>query len=218
MKRTERHHLKEDEMAHGVHWLVEFFQRYQREVYIVLGAVAFAAAVFSGLMILRAHARSVQSAAVGQVTALATEIETTPAKLADLEKLAAGGRTARLATLELARYWAEKSDWPKADSYLAKIPSGPKDLLFYQAEDLKGQVALARKDYDKAVAVYKKIVDEKPKSYPLDAALFGLAQSQEAKGETAAAIETYKKLQADYPQTYYGYEASLKAAKLGIRK
>ena len=218
MKRTERHHLKEDEMAHGVHWLVEFFQRYQREVYIVLGAVAFAAAVFSGLMILRAHARSVQSAAVGQVTALAAEIETTPTKLADLEKLAAGGRTARLATLELARYWAEKSDWAKADSYLAKIPSGPKDLLFYQAEDLKGQVALARKDYDKAIGIYKKITDEKPKAYPLDAALFGLAQSQEAKGETAAAIETYQKLQADFPQTYYGYEASLRAGKLEIRK
>jgi tetratricopeptide (TPR) repeat protein len=218
MKRTERHHLKEDEMAHGVHWLVEFFQRYQREVYIVLGAVAFAAVVFSGLMVFRSRARSLESAAVGQVTALAVEIEQTPAKLADLEKLAAGGRTARLATLELARYWAEKSDWAKADSYLTRIPAGPKDLLYYQAEDLKGQVALARKDYDKAIGVYKKIADEKPKAYPLDAALFGLAQSQEAKGETAAAIETYKKLQADFPQTYYGYEASLRAGKLEIRK
>jgi len=218
MKRTERHHLKEDEMATGVHWLVQFFRSYQREIYIVAGAVVFAAVVFSGLMAIRSRARSVQSAAVGQVTALAAEIEQTPAKLADLEKLAAGGRTARLATLELARYWAEKSDWAKADSYLVKIPAGPKDLLYYQAEDLKGQVALARKDYDKAIGIYKKITDEKPKAYPLDAALFGLAQSQEAKGETAAAIETYQKLQADFPQTYYGYEASLRAGKLEIRK
>ena len=62
------------------------------------------------------------------------------------------------------------------------------------------------------------MADEKPKVYPLDAALFHLAESQELKGETAAAIEVYKKLQADYAQSYYGYEASLKVGKLEARK
>jgi tetratricopeptide (TPR) repeat protein len=218
MKRTERHHLKEDEMAHGVHWLVAFFQNYRREVSIVGAAIVVAAVVFCGLLVVRSHARSVRSQAIGEVGALAAEISQKPEKLAELEKLASTGPTARLATLELATYWAEKSDGAKASSYLGKFPAGPKDLLYYQSEDLKAQVALARKDFDTAIAIYKKMTDEKPKVYPLDAALFHLAESQELKGETAAAIEAYKKLQADYAQSYYSYDASLKVAKLEARK
>ncbi|MEN6561048.1 MAG: tetratricopeptide repeat protein [Acidobacteriota bacterium] len=218
MKRTERHHLKEDEVAEGVSWLVDFFQSYRREIFIVAGAVAVAALVFVGLLAVRSHARNARSEAIGRVNAVAAEAETDPAKLADLEKLAARGRTARLATLELAKHWAERSDWAKAESYLAKMPAGPKDLLYYQAEDLKGQVAVGRKDYDKAIAIYKKTVDEKPKVYPMDAALFRLAETHELKGEIAAALDLYKKLQTDFPQSYFGYEASLKAGKLEVRR
>ena len=36
--------------------------------------------------------------------------------------------------------------------------------------------------------------------------------------ETAVALELYKKLQADYAQSYFGYEASLKVGKLEARK
>ncbi len=218
MKRAERHHLKEDDMAQGVHWLVAFFQNYRREITIVAAAVVFAAVVFAGLLAVRAHARSVRSKAVGEVTVLAAEVSQKPEKLADLEKLAAKGRTARLAGLELAKYYAEKSDWARSESYLGKLPSGPKDLLYYQAEDLKAQIALGKKDFDAAIAIYKKIADEKPKVYPIDATLFHLAESQELKGETAAALELYKKLQADYAQSYFGYEASLKVGKLEARK
>ena len=215
MKRTERHHLKEDEMAHGLSWLVDFFNKFKREITIVAGAVAFAAVVFGALLIVRAHGRSVQSRAIGEVGDLAAAAVDKPEKLADLEKLAGKARTARLANLELARYWAERGDWAKAESFAGRIPDGRKDLLHFQAEDLKAQIALGRKDFDKAIAIYKKAIDEKPEAYPVDALLFHLAESHELKGETPAAIDLYKKLQAEHAQSYYGYEASLKAGRLG---
>jgi len=219
MKRTERHHLKEDEMAHGVHWAVEFFHKYRREISIVGAALVFAIVVFAALLAVRSHSRSLRSRALGEVGALAAEVSQKPEKLADLEKLATKGRTERLASLELARYWAEKGDWVKAESYLGRLPGGSKDLLYYQAEDLKAQVALGKKEFDKAIAIYKKIVDEKPKVYPLDAVLFHLAECHELKGDTAEALRLYKTLQADYGQSsYFGYEASLKAGKLEVRK
>ncbi len=218
MKRTERHHLKEDEVAEGVNWLVDFYGKYRREIFFVAGAIALAALVFAALLGLRAHSRNVRSAAIGQVGSLAAQAAADPAKMAELEKLAAKGRTSRLANLELARLGAERGDWAKAESCLARIPASPKDLLYYQAEDLKGQVAVGRKDFDKAIAIYKKTVDEKPRDYPLDAALFRLAETHELKGDTAAALDLYKKLQTDYPQSYFGYEASLKAAKLATRR
>jgi len=215
MKRTERHHLKEDEMAHGLSWLAEFFNKYKRETLIVAGAVVFAAVVFSALLIVRAHGRSVQSRAIGEVGDLAAAAVDKPEKLADLEKLSGKARTARLANLELARYWAERGDWAKAESFAGRIPDGRKDLLHFQAEDLKAQIALGRKDFDKAIAIYKKAIDEKPEAYPVDALLFHLAESHELKGETQAAIDLYKKLQEEHAQSYYGYEASLKAGRLG---
>jgi tetratricopeptide (TPR) repeat protein len=215
MKRAERHHLKEDEMAHGLSWLADFYGVYKREILIVAGAVVFAALVFGALLIVRVQARSAQSRAIGEVGDLAAEAADKPEKLADLEKLAEKARTARLASLELAKYWAERGDWAKAESFAERIADGRKDLLHFQAENLKAQIALGRKDFDKAIAIYKKAIDEKPEAYPVDALLFHLAEAHELKGETQAAIDLYKKLQEEHAQSYYGYEASQKAGRLG---
>jgi len=218
MKRTERHHLQEDGMAHGLSWLVEFTKKYSREITIIAGALVFAAAVFGALVLVRSHNRSVLSRIIGDVGDLAAEVAQKPEKLPELEKLAGGGRTARLANLELAKYWTERSDWAKAETYLGRVAGSPKDLLYYQTENLKAQVAIGKKEFDKAIAIYEKIRDEKPRVYPLDAVLFHLAESHELKGETKEALDIYKKLQEEYTQSYYGYEASLKAGRLGLKK
>jgi tetratricopeptide (TPR) repeat protein len=218
MKRTERHHLQEDGMAHGLSSILAFAKKYVREIKIVGAAVLFAAVVFLALVLVRSHGRSVQSRVIGEVGDLAAELAAKPEKLPELEKLAGKGPYARLANLELAKYWAERSDWAKAESALGRIPGTRKDLLHYQAEDLKGQVALGKKDFDAAIAVYKRISEEKPKAYPLDAVLFRLAECHELKGEIKEALDLYKKLQEEYTQSYYGYEASLKSGRLGTQK
>jgi tetratricopeptide (TPR) repeat protein len=218
MKRTERHHLQENEMTHGLSWLMDFLKKWQKELTIVGGALVLVAVVFLALVLLRSHNQSVQSRIIGEISALAAEVGQKPEKLAELEKLADKGSSSRLANLELAKYWIERSDWTKAESALGRIPGSRKDLLYYQAEDLKARVALGTKAYDKAIAIYIKVRDEKPKVYPLDAVLFGLAESYELKGDTQEALDIYKKLQEDYAQTYFGYEASLKVNRLGLQK
>lgn len=218
MKRTERHHLQENEMTHGLSWIFEFMKKWRKELTIVGAAVAFAAVVFLALVLVRSHNQSVQSRIIGEVDALAAEAGQNPEKLAELEKLAEKGRYARLANLELAKYWTQRGDWAKAEAALGRIPGSRKDLLYYQTEDLEGQIALGKKDYDKAIAIYGKVRDEKPKVYPLDAVLFRLAESHELKGETKEALDIYKKLQEEYSQTYFGYEASLKVGRLGLQK
>ena len=218
MKRTERHHLQEDGMVHGLSWLTELIKTYRREITLVGAGLAAAAVLFAGLVLLRSHSRSVTSRAIGKVTELSVAVAQDPAKLPELEKLAANGRASRLATVEVAKHWASKGDWAKAESVLAGLAGGRKDLVHYQAEDLRAQIALGKKDYDGAAAIYRRIVDEKPAVYPLDAARFGLAESLERKGDTAAALELYKKLQEEFPQSYFGYEASLKASKLALKK
>jgi len=218
MKRTERHHLQEDGMRTGLNWFVHFYETWQKEILIAAGVVVLAALVFTGLLLLRAHGQSVQSRALGEVMSLSQDLGTKPGNLTRLEALSNQGPAARIACLELAGYWAGKGDYVKADSYLARIPVSPKDLLYYQAEDLKAQTLLKKKDFDKAIAIYQKIRDDKPKAYPLDAVLFHLAEAYELKGQKKEALDIYARLQSEYSQTYYGYEASMKASRLALQK
>ncbi len=218
MKRTERHHLKEDEMRTGLNWFIHFYESWQKEILIAAGVVVFAALVFVALLLVKLHAQGVQSQAIGEVVNLSQELQTKPENLAKLEALSGRGAGARLACLELAAYWAGMGDNAKAASYLDRIPDVPKDLVYYQAEDLRAQTLLKKREFDKAIAIYRKIQDEKPKSYPIDAVLFHLAEAQEMGGHKKEALELYTKLQSEYSQTYYGYEASMKASRLSLQK
>jgi tetratricopeptide (TPR) repeat protein len=218
MKRTERHHLKEDGMVRGLSLAAEFLKTYQREFLMAAGALAVAALVFAALTLVRSYNHSVFNKVVGEVHELAADLGAKPENLAGLEKLAEKGRYARMANLELAKHWYGQGDLDKAESFLARIPAGRKDLLHYQAEDLRAQVLLRQKEYDQAIAIYAKIRDEKPKAYPLDAVLFRLAEATELKGENKEALDLFKKIQEEYAQTYYGYEASLKASRLALAR
>ena len=218
MKRTERHHLKEDGMVRGMSLAAEFFKTYRKEFLMAAGALALAALVFVALSLVRSHSQSVHSRVVGDVAELVSGLEAKPENLAELEKLAGKGRYTRLANLELAKHWFEKGDMAKAEAFLARIPAGRKDLLHYQIEDFRAQLFIRQKEFDKAIAVYGKMMDEKPETYPLDAVLFHLAQAHELKGESKEALDLYKKLQEEYAQTYYGYEASLKASRLELAR
>lgn len=205
-------------MRTGLNWFVHFYETWQKEILIAAGVLVFAAAVFAALFLVRSHAQSIQSRALGEVVSLGQDLETTPENLAKLEALSGRGPAARMACLELAGYWAGKGDYTKAESFLGRIPASPKDLLYYQAEDLEAQMLIKKKEFDKAIAIYQKIRDEKPTAYPLDAALFHLAEAFELKGQKKEALDVYTKLQSEYSQTYYGYEASIKAGRLGLQK
>jgi len=45
-----------------------------------------------------------------------------------------------------------------------------------------------------------------------------LAEAYEMGGHKKEALELYTKLQSEYSQTYYGYEASMKASRLALQK
>jgi tetratricopeptide (TPR) repeat protein len=218
MKRTERHHLKEDEIRTGLNWFLQFYEDWKREIFIAAGVLVFAAAVFGGLLLVRSHARAVQSRAVSEVLSLSQDLDAKPENLAKIEALAERSRGVRMACLELATYWAGKGDGAKAETYLGRILGTPKDLLYYQAESLKAQIFVWNKEFDKAIAIYRKIEEEKPKSYPLDAALYALAEAYELKGQKKEALNLYTEVRSDYPQTYYGEEAAMKAGRLGLQK
>lgn len=203
-------------MVRGLSRVAEFLRTYRKEFLMGVAALAVAALVFTALTLVRSHSHSVYSQVVGEVSELASALDAEPGNLAELERLADKRRYARMANLELAKHWFGKGDLAKAESTLARIPAGRKDLLHYQIEDFRAQVHIRQKEFEKAIAIYAKIRDEKPKVYPLDAILFHLAEAHELKGEKKEALEIYRHIQEEYTQTYYGYEASLRASRLAL--
>jgi predicted negative regulator of RcsB-dependent stress response len=214
MKRVERKQLKEDEFVSGIGTFLDLLKKWAKEILIAAGVLAFLVLVFLGLTALKNRGLRKESRVVGEIIALRADLDKKPENLARLEKLAGGGRFARVAYLELATYWMEKGDLEKAEKWAGEVKSATRDVLYYEAQELLAQIALKKKDFAKALDIYKKIEEEKPKSYPLDAVLFHKGEALQLKGDIKEALAVFKKLQEEYSQTYYGYEASLKVGKL----
>jgi predicted negative regulator of RcsB-dependent stress response len=214
MKRVERKQLKGDEFVSGMGQFLDFMKGHEKELMISAGALVGVILIFLGVLALRAGTLRKESRVAGEILSLRADLDKTPGNLTRLEKLAGPGKYARLAYLELATYWIEKGDLDKAEKMAAAVKLAPKDLIYYEAQDLLAQIKARKRDFAQALEIYVKLEKDKPESYPLDAILFHKAEVLEKKGDVKEALAAYKKLQEEYSQTYFGYEASMKVGRL----
>lgn len=218
MKRVERKQLKEDEFVSGINTVLQFLKARQKEFIMVAAGLAAVVLIVLGLTALRNRNLRKESRVVSEIVALRAEIAKKPENLAKLEKLAGNGKFQRMAYIELATYWLEKGDIDKAEQQARQVKSTPKDFLYYGAQDLLGQIAVKKKDFAAALEIFRKIEEAKPSVYPMDAILFHKGEALELKGDRQGALAVFKQLQDEYAQSYYGYEAALKASRLGGAK
>ena len=218
MKRLKRKQLKSDEFVTTFGKVINFMKKWQREFKI--GGVVFLFAIFVFLCVQFVQSKSLkkQNVLLSNIFRLSSEINKNPEKIKELEDLSGKEKYSRMGFLILGTYWFEQGDFAKALDQLEKIPSNKKDLLYYQAQDLLAQIFVEQKDYDRAIEIYEKIEVEEPDDYYLDAVLFHKAEALEDKGDTELALSVYKKIQEDFPQTYFGMDASSKVMELEEKK
>jgi predicted negative regulator of RcsB-dependent stress response len=214
MKRTTKKHLKEDKLQMTATNIVEFSREHTKEISIAGAGVAVLVLAFIVFQVIGVQQTKKENRILDQILTLSSEIRENPEKIAELEELAGKGRFSRIGYLELAKYWFEKEDFAKVTAYLDEMSKGKKDLVYYQAQDLMGQVYISQNDYDNAIALYGKLEEKNPKEYVLDAVLFHKAHAHEKKGETEEALVLYKRIQEEFSQTYFGYDASVKVLDL----
>ena len=214
MKKDVKKQLKEDEFVSTMTKIFHFIETRTHDIIIGLCVLALIAILFVGLRLIQAQNLKRQSQALGQMLELRSTIFTNPDSLAKLEQLQGKGRYGRLPYVLLSTYWVDKGDLAKAKDLLAKVGSSPRDFIYYQAQDLLGKVDTLSKNYDQAVAVYDKLEKDKAGDYTLDVVLFHKAEALEGKGDKQGALTIYKKLQQDYPQSYFGYDAAERVRKL----
>ena len=214
MKRIKRKQLKEDEFVTTVNKIVRFVKERTKELVALAVLILVVFLIFVGIKFVRGENKKKESLLLTQILNLHSKLNDNQENVVKLEELAGGGKFSRLGYILLATYWMENGDYDKAQTYLEKIPEGRKDIFYYQAQDLLAQVHFKRKDYDKAIEIYKKIEEEDPKDHSLDVILFHRAEVHEEKGEVEEALALYKKVQEEFSQTFYGFDASQKIRKL----
>lgn len=210
MKRTERHHLKEDGFVAWTNRFVQFTQQWKKEMATALGVVLVLAAGYALLVVVQAQQAKKQSRILGEIIRLTEGEELDAPALEKLEELSGRGRFARVGYLHLAGYWLGKGDLDKAESYADRI-SGPRgDLVSAQARVLQARIHVLRGEFEPALEIYRRLEREKPRGFPLDAVLFEYAETLEKSGEKSLAGDLYRRLAEEYAQTFFGYEAMLK--------
>ncbi|MGD8536848.1 MAG: tetratricopeptide repeat protein [Candidatus Aminicenantes bacterium] len=218
MKRKKRRHLKEDEFVSVVNKVVHYVRDHSKELMTLCVMVLVLVLVFFGVKYFSGQSQKKEGRRLVQILDLQSDLNNKPENLAKLEEIAGGGKFTRLGYIYLSSYWIENGDLEKAQAFLEMIPKKPRDIIFYQAQDLLGQIHFKRKDYDKAIEIYRAIEEDDPESYSLDVVLFHRAEVHEEKGETDEALALYRKIQQEFSQTYYGFDASQKVSQLESKK
>jgi predicted negative regulator of RcsB-dependent stress response len=196
----------------------QFAKEWRKELIAGAGILVGLAVLFAGFQVVRATSARRDSRLLGEILKLRAEAVKDPQNIVRLEALASRGGYGRMASISIATYWVEQGDLEKAQAALSRVKDAPRDFFYYQAQDLAAQVAILKGNCDQAIILLQKIEEEKPKDYVLDAVLFHRAEALEKKGSRQEALELYKKVQADYAQSYFGYDASLKVRKLESAK
>ena len=218
MRKKVKKQLKEDEFVHTVQKVIDFAKKRSRELIIAAAAVGIVLIIVVAVNAIQSQSSKRESRILGEILEKSAQLEESPEKVAELEQLAGQGKFSRVAYMKLASYWIEQGDAEKAKSLLAEIPDRRKDLIYYQAQDMMGQVYIENGEFDKAIELYKRIEEEDPEDYALDPILFRQAQAYEQKGDLDAALELYKRVQDEFSQTFYGFDASQKVKELEEKK
>ena len=218
MKKKFKKRLKGDEFIAIVNKSIHFVQTHVKQFLYGIAGLAVIFLIFLGVKFIQTKNNKKESLLLDNIIQLTEELQDNPEKLAELEELGGTGKFTRLAYINAAVFSIEKSDFDKAMAFLEKIPESRKDIIYYQGQHLKARIHYMKKEYDKALEVYQNIEEKDPADYALDAVMFNMAEIYEEKGEIEQALMIYNKIKDDFPQTYYGYEATQAVQKLEEKK
>ena len=230
MKRTERHHLKENELGKLTRRLRETVQTRPRETtaaivtVMVIGVIALGywgwrARVEGRAHALLAGAMAVQEARVGPPAApsagvgpsFPTERERSQAALAKF-KAAADAYPSTDAGI-FARY-QEASIWMKlgnfaegAKAYQQVVDRAGNGIYGQMAHLGLAEVHARSGQYDQAITAFKEMAQRKDGPLPIDGILMQLGRTYRDAGKRGEAQQTFTRLVEEYPESPFTGEA-----------
>lgn len=222
MKRSERHHLKQDELVDWLERTTDWVLDNQKSLVNVALVVVGASLLLGGLYVYRA--RQANEAKILLANALdefhgTVGSETAPqAGLPSFTTSEEKYRTA-LGSFEIvadgygsfdegrqARYYAgichaNLGDYEAARDALAEVRSGSRDLLYYLSSRALASVRAELGDYPGAAEIYGALIEDADNPLPKDQLLFELAKAEERAGNREQALQVYERMLAEHPDS-----------------
>lgn len=235
MKRTERHRLKENEVASTVARAKEVYETYRKP--ILAGVVALTVIVVLAVALVAWRSQTAGQARAMLADAMAAErAQVAPAPAAGTTAPApppAGSYPTEKARNEaaLAKFMAVANAYPSSDAGIAaryhaaamltalgrntEAVKRYQEVLDRSGSSVYGQMSklgmadaqVAAGQYDQAIAVYKEMSANKDGYLPVDGILMQLARAYGAAGKQADARQTFKRIVDEFPQSAYSAEA-----------
>jgi len=232
MKRTERHHLKENELEKLARRAREAIQTRRRETtaavvaLLVIGVVSIGYWAYRERVRTRAHALlasalAVQEARVGPPTAPGTGAASTPSFATERERSLAA----------LTKFKAAADAYPSTDAgifgrYMQATTSMAlgnaadaareyQQVIDRAGDGIYGQMArlgLAEAQaragqYDQAINTFKELAQRKDGPLPVDGILMQLGRAYRDAGKREDAQQTFNRLVEEYPQSPFAGDA-----------
>ncbi len=235
MKRTERHHLKENELVSTVARAKEVFETHRRP--LVAGLVAVAVIIVGAIAVLVWRSNIDSESRVMLADALETaQTQVVPAAQPGVSTPAPvppGSYPTERARDEaaLAKFMGVANAYPSssagitarynAATLLMALGRGPEALQRYQdvvdraGNSIYGQMArlgmaqvhAAAGHYDQAIALFKEMAVRKDSQLPVDGILMQLGRACAAAGKSADAKQAFKRIVDEFPLSPYSAEA-----------
>ena len=111
-----------------------------------------------------------------------------------------GTKTANLAKLYAGLAYYYKGEYDNAIKYLDDFTPQDDKIISNNAIVALGDCYVAKKDYDKAISLYKKAASRADNPIVSPAALIKAGEILEKQGNAAAAVELYKQVKTQYPE------------------
>ena len=233
MKSTERHRLKENEVASTFARLTETYDANKHQITLVLSAVVVIVVAVVGFMMWRGQTRS-QAAAMLADAMTAEGAQVAPAPAPGVKAPApAGSYPTEKARNEaaLAKFMAVADAYPSSDAGIAAryhaaamltaldrhpeaqqryqevIDRGVKSVYGQMAKLGKADAEVSAGKFDGAIAVYKELSADKEGALPVDGILMQLGRACDAAGKAGDARQAFKRIIDEFPQSPYSAEA-----------
>jgi predicted negative regulator of RcsB-dependent stress response len=245
MKRSERHHLKENELAHSVARAREVLEQQRRPIFGTVAVAVVLAAVVGGFAIWRQQTNARASAMLAEAMVVSDAQVVAPAPAADPKTPPApqppNTYPTEKAKLEsaLSKFTAVADKYPRthagigaryheAATLAALGRSAEAERQYQQVIDRDGdgiygrvarlglaEVRVQAKRYDEAITIYKELSSSATKDFPADAVLIRLANAYAAAGRQADARQTLNRILSEFPTSPYSTDARQELDRLG---
>lgn len=208
MKKKEREHLKEDPFQLFIENAFEFLQKFKKEIFIGVAALAGIVIIILLVAFFRSSSISTDNRLFSEAIAIQdSSTLSLDQKIEQLNRLNSKSGISADIKIDLAALYIEKGDVAKAKEILDKFSGSKIRIINDKKIELEAEILNVEGKGKEALDILYNLYSDPKSEITKDFLLLKMARIQANTGQIDTAVANLKKLSEDYPQSVYNGEA-----------